>query len=410
MISAQQNFRRSLLASLLVGIGLASCNGGSAPGVDAVISLEHLTARLAQATIQVDYSETASRAATENGQVQCTFIDPRVNGSFLDDQNGRLTLKVQSSKGFAGPLDLAACHLIPKDPEADLAAVQAGVVVRIVKAQDETGKVIDPTVATAHRSSPSLAPGSAPPAEPALDKPGSTKSGNNATRAASPNTAGLAGAGAPPAKPTPTPVKPAAPADTAGAVPTAPAVPRATSEPKPTESAADRVRERIARNLPLGSKAGPAAPTPEPASDEGGAGEPEDDYDTSPRNDSSSPEYEVTVSVLSEKGPLGAFQIDLVHLGSSGSVVTNSGGGADCLYLGGVIGASNQVENSRSISIGLISLEGLPTPSEIVTCAFRSREPVTAGSFEVRVVDASYTGGGAVSPMPEAAVTSIVPR
>ncbi|MFT4569476.1 MAG: hypothetical protein ACI91F_000343 [Candidatus Binatia bacterium] len=400
-----KKFTRILAVSGL-GLILASCGNSGAPPVEVVISLSQDTARLASATILVDYSQAGATISRDGSDLECAFISPFVGGDFTDDGVGRLTLRARSNRGFTGPIDLAACRMIPADPMTNATTIQKAMKARIVKAQDEEGKELDPRSPRQARIQPLPVPA---PVE--TDKKPTPPAAVSDKQKVSPDGKKPAGSNPPPS-PAPTPASKPAPAPKAptASVPkaTPPAVPAAPVAPvEPASTSAQRVRDRIAANNPLGNKAGPSAPA---AADDGQAetGTATDNYDDSPGFSPGLPEYEITVSIVEGSNELGALQFEIDHLGDSGGFVSQGATKLDCLFLGGMLGAANKL--GRSAKIGIIDLDGMPETGPVVTCAFRTNESLSPGSFNVRVMDAADTETEQVSPLPVLAVTNVVSR
>lgn len=121
---------------------------------------------------------------------------------------------------------------------------------------------------------------------------------------------------------------------------------------------------------------------------------------------SSGREYRVEFRVTSS-GRFGALQLEVEHLGSSGAFV-GRGDKVDCVPLADAIVASNAM-GERTLKLGMISLNGVPTPADVARCGFVTSEELTDESFDVEVLDASTTGGDPIDPPPAVAV-SVSPR
>lgn len=399
---------RKAMALTALCAALSACGNSNPNAIPVVVSLPEETARLAAATILVDYSATGASMARDGNGPECAFISPFVTGNFTDDGSGRLTLRARSTRGFSGPIDLAACRMVPADPETEARIITKTMKVKVVKAQDNEGKEIDPrsrqgarVVADAALELPAASPADLPGGDTAKKGP---PAGDVQPEGAKGGTTGPP-APKPAVKPA-TPNKPTVPAPPAAAPPAAPTLPPG-ADAGAQKTAAERVRERIAANNPLGTKAGPSAapPAAEPADEPGTAA---DNYDDSPGFSPGLPEYEITVSIVDNSAELGALQFEIDHLGSSGGFISTGGRDTlDCLILGGMLGAVNK--KGRSAKVGIIDLDGIPETGPIVTCGFRSAERIATGSFNVRVIDAGDTSSNPVA-FPLMAVTTIVPR
>ncbi len=130
--------------------------------------------------------------------------------------------------------------------------------------------------------------------------------------------------------------------------------------------------------------------------------DPDPDYDDS--CDSSLPAYTLEIAVNQSSAPrLGALQLEVTHLGDSGCFI-GEGDQVDCVALVDAIVAANY-PGERTAKIGMISLQGIPTPAAVVRCGFRTSEALSPASFRVDVVDASTPGGDPVEPPPTVAIT-----
>jgi len=116
-------------------------------------------------------------------------------------------------------------------------------------------------------------------------------------------------------------------------------------------------------------------------------------------------DYQITVSVLSSSGDLGALQISLDFVGGSGAFV-GRGATVSCSSLasGAMVAVNRQ---GQGVHAGFIDLNGIPTPGPVLSCRFKSRESVTTQSFRVQVADASDTGSEKLDPPPFIAVSDV---
>jgi hypothetical protein len=104
-------------------------------------------------------------------------------------------------------------------------------------------------------------------------------------------------------------------------------------------------------------------------------------------------EFQVTTAAR-----IGALQLEVTHLGDSGGFI-GRGDAVDCEALVDALIAANYF-GERTAKIGLINLQGIPTPAPVVRCGFRTRESLSPADFLVEVVDASTPGGDAIDPPP----------
>ena len=146
-------------------------------------------------------------------------------------------------------------------------------------------------------------------------------------------------------------------------------------------------------------------------SDGGLGGVPSGD-DSDPGYDDSCPSswraYTLQIDVSqSVAARLGALQLDITHLGQAGCFI-GPGDTVDCVPLVDALVAANY-PGERTAKIGLISLSGIPAPSSVMRCGFRTREALSPASFLVQVADASTPSGDPVDPPPSVTVT-VTPR
>ncbi|HXC50911.1 MAG TPA: hypothetical protein VN634_08510 [Candidatus Limnocylindrales bacterium] len=126
------------------------------------------------------------------------------------------------------------------------------------------------------------------------------------------------------------------------------------------------------------------------------------DYDDS--CDPSWRAYTLEISVNQSSAPrIGALQLEVTHLGDSGCFI-GRGDQIDCVALVDALVAANY-PGERTAKIGMISLDGIPTPAAVIRCGFRTSESLSPASFLVEVMDASTTGGDPIDPPPSVGIT-----
>jgi hypothetical protein len=398
----------AMAAASLVS-GLAGCQVGDEGAVTVTLSLPRTPVAFAKGTVLVDYTRAGAKMLAEGGGPACAFILPGLEGNFADDGRGVLTIRVGSKRGVHGPMDIAACRMKSGDPDATAADLASQISLKIAEALDGAGKPVDLT------SKPSKTPGGEG-GKGAGEKPAGAGDGEPPSGEAPGS--GPAGAGATPpggVKPAPAPgaaaptvVKPAAATGATGSATPPPAArPQPPSPSKPTASASTASGNGDGTT---GNRS-PAASDPNSVPEDSPDVEPDynkdPNYDDSIGGDSSAPEYDVVVSVSSAT-QLGALQLEILHLGSAGSWV-GKGAGVDCASMVDAILAANFV-GGRGVKVGLISLQGIPTPGAVVLCGFRTRERLSPASFQIRLVDAADTDSDPVNPLPDVVISSIVQR
>ena len=391
-----------VLATLLAAAPLAGgCRRDDGDAIAVVISLpgQHL-AGVAKATIEVDYSGAGASILPENGGPSCAFILPGVEGEFADDRKGKLTIRVQGPRAARGPADIAACRMKPGDHDATAADLKKKLTVKVTAAEDGGGKAIDLTakaagtkgsggagalgeaeIEAAQAEAAKTAAAVAPP-------PTGTAGGTAGTGVAS--AAGHGGAAAGGAAPS-------------AATATAAVIPKPSTPPRSVASGPSAAAR---------SGAATAVPTAPPVVDNSnvpGNQDRDPGYDDSDGDNPNLPAYDLEVYVNSP-GRLGALQLKITHLGSSGGFIGRNDQ-TECVALVDAMMAANY-SGERLAQVGLINIQGFRTPASVVRCGFRSRESLSANSFLVEVVDASDAGNDPkpVDPTPTAAILSIIPR
>jgi hypothetical protein len=141
--------------------------------------------------------------------------------------------------------------------------------------------------------------------------------------------------------------------------------------------------------------------------DEGAAEEEADEDGNDPEDSQPVAAYDVVISVTSDSGPVSALQLDINHLGSSGGW-QGAGSKANCQEL---VSANMRACNDKGrgrISCALIDVGGFPTPTDVLSCVFKTGGTVSMSDFSVQVVDASSPDMGQIDV--DVRVTSVSQR
>lgn len=117
--------------------------------------------------------------------------------------------------------------------------------------------------------------------------------------------------------------------------------------------------------------------------------------------------YTLTLSVSGD-ALIGALQLEIEHLGNSGGFI-GRGDQVDCQPLVQALVAGN-FAGEGLVRIGMISLQGIPSPTALLQCGFRTREEIVPGSFLVEVSDASDINSQPLDPYPEVFVSQVTIR
>lgn len=117
-------------------------------------------------------------------------------------------------------------------------------------------------------------------------------------------------------------------------------------------------------------------------------------------------DYNVDIAVTSQSR-FGALQFDITAL-ENGDFIGHSDK-VECVALVDAIIAANNFGDA-TVKIGMISLQGIATPSVILRCGFRSGGDITPASFEIEVRDASDTNSEPLDPVPTVVVQSVSSR
>lgn len=390
-------------AAFAIAIGLAGCSRDDAGALSVVVSLpEQQVVNAAKATILVDYSGTGANVLSEGGGPACAFILPGIDGDFADDRRGTLTIRSSGPRALRGPADIVACRM--KGAENVTAAdIHAKLVVRVSAAEDAAGKPIDLTAKPAHHHSES-----GPQSEGAVE----------AAQAEAVKAAAATSAAAPVAAAAPGTAPAGSPAVTAGGMAAGAgagavakgAAPGALGATDPTRKPPSATRPRSdaapVAAAPRGSSPGASDPPPVDNSAVPGADR-DPGYDDRDADNPSVPAYNLEISVGSSN-LISALQFDMIHLGKSGGFI-GRGDAINCTAQVNAIVAGNY-RGERDASIGMINLQGIVTPAVIMNCGFRTKESLSAKSFQINVTDASGPDGEAIDPSPSVTITGISRR
>jgi|GEM_PF-5120548 len=398
----------------------AGCSSESGTPINVIIRLPGPTQALSKAELSVDYSRSGAHPAGDGGPA-CTVLLPLVDASFRDSGDGKLDISVTARKGFSPPVDLVACRMVAAGGASSPAQVQRSLRIDVRSAVAIGGDAVSekrlnaisaqtwarstvtarqdkherdprrptaPARAAGNRSVPARAEDPGVLADGSGHHAGSLRAKQEVRRKGrKPFDSGPALRGI---LDRVEESRVESPQDTSqssarrgGSAPTAaPGLPTILSSvPTPNDGSA------------TGSgSAGSGSAGSGPKVSGGTVGEPDPSTSTPTR------EYQITVSVLSSSGDLGALQIDLNFVGASGAFL-GRGASVDCTSLTpGALVAFNRI--NQVVKAGFITMNGIATPAPIFTCKLRSRENVTTQSFRVQVVDASATDGKALDPPP----------
>lgn len=416
--------RPTVAAALLAAASVLGCQHEDRGALSVVVSLpaQENTPNIAKATIQVDYSGSGASILAEGGVPACAFILPGIDGDFVDDRKGTLTIHANGPRALRAPADIVACRMKPGDENATAADLQDKLTVKATAAEDPAGKAIDlanraPKRSVAEKTAESIeaeqaeavkaaaATAPTPPPPPA----GATGAATAATAVAgvSAGAAGQAQGG-----PVAVPKAPSGPVP----VPSSPGAARATSAQAGSSNASRPIAQAPSLvNNPRAAAQGPGAQPP-PSDNSAvppGGGDRDPSYNDSDADNPAVPAYTLEISVVNATVPLGALQIDINHLGGSGGFI-GRGDQIDCAPRVEALVAANYA-GERLAKVGLISLQGIRTPTPLVNCGFRTREPLSPASFQITVTDASdtmqnTTAEEPLDPAPIVAVTSVIRR
>ncbi len=395
--------RLGVAGALLVAlINIPACSAGPEDALEVVIKVHQTTPRLAKATIMVEYGEAGAHPLASGDAPACTYLLPHIDGGFTDDGQGRLTLRAVSARGFRGPAEIAACRMAPDFAETAAATVSRKLEVSIVKAFDSAGDEIKLRIAQGESSqrgqagrrkdrgaaaevkSTSVA-GVAGRPQGAKDSPAGSSASASEREAAARSLPGAAGAAAMDSAHSPAA---AGPQDSAAEK--APATDRTAKKAAPRDSP---TQVPPSQNL--------QADSPPPAAEQ------EDGrQDDAPVFAADDKDYELTLSVTSQSGDLGALQFIVSYSGQGRFLGDHKG--PDCIALTDALFAGNV--SGASLTAGFISLSGMPTPGDYLRCGFRSSDTVGRGDFAVTVKDAADPLLVPVIPVPSVTVSSVVAR
>ncbi|MEE8310829.1 MAG: hypothetical protein V3R77_01140 [Candidatus Binatia bacterium] len=390
--------------AVVVVLIAAGCTKKPDP-VEVVITIEETPGTLSNATLLVDYSQASASPLIAGGEPACASIQPHIDMTFSDDGGGAMSVEVSSSQGFAGPLEIAVCRMVPDAEGLSTDSINARLRVSLLTATGPDGrKVTDGRLARAGReASRGRSDGARAPSAPV-----------GGIEPSQPNTGA---APRPPAMPQGEPTRQRSDPTHASTPPAGRAPSGASSPQDPYNDAPETVDDLLARRgtgterrastLVMGELDDKATAV---ADSSGEAGAPDQETNDEVEKDRTALTYDITVGVTSGAGLLAALQFDVRYtgdgawLGSAGSVV--------CSTHPQVALATYNDRGGSWLSAAMIDLEGFDAVGPITTCRLKSREAVDAGSFSVTVIDAAtpHTGdpnGGRPDPFPSMGVTDI---
>jgi hypothetical protein len=382
----------AVLVSVLAVLA-GSCTKKPEP-VEVVISLDQAAQGVRTATILVDYSAAPGAPLSTDGHPACASLLPDVQADFSDDGAGALTIRTTSESGFSTPVDLAVCRMVGSDASVTAEAISAGLEISMQGGVTVSGQRLEERrVAQARPRREAGAQGAAPPPKPSHEEAEEPLAADEEAVPGQPR----AEATAPGATPQPqagvmTPPPVAQPGTQAAARPQS-LIP---SRPAPGSSSAPETE------LP-GSKQ--SSRTPE---DPFGTGNREPQSNDESDEDTRAVSYAVSIGITTPSGVLGALQFDIRHVGASGGWL-GAGSGAVCTPDVPVALATFNDRGDRWLSAAMVDLSGITPPGPVVTCTFKSREQVSAGSFSVQVIDAAGVDADDAKPdpFPAMAVTNV---
>lgn len=403
-MSAPSKTRLALAAALAVAALSGGCSRDDHDALSVVVSLpESNVSGVAKATIEVDYSGAGASILQQDGGPACAFILPGIQGNFSDDGQGKLTIRAEGPRAAHGPSDIAACRMKAGDSDATADDLEKTLTVRVTGAEDAGGKPLDLQAkagkarGAAVRSESEIEAEQAKAAETAASVAPAAAPTNGATGGAGITTPGAAGSTA---------------GASTGTVVAGQAAPAATPAPGAVIPKPAAAPPRAVAGGTGSTARSPVAPTPPVAapvidnSQIPGNADRDPGYDDADGDNPNAPTYDLVVGVTST-GNLGALQLKITHLGSSGGFVGRNDQN-DCTALVDAMMAQNW-PGERTAQVGLINIQGFRTPAAVVRCGFRSREALSPNSFLVEVVDASDAGidPKPMDPEPTAVIRSI---
>ncbi|MFP6599314.1 MAG: hypothetical protein VB852_02610 [Deltaproteobacteria bacterium] len=368
--------------SLTLALALLACQSSPEP-VDVVIPLP-ASVPAGSFVVIVDYSAAGASPKMDAGRPLCASILPREKKvRVTDDGQGRLRVSVTTPEALVAPLQIAACQMLPDAVASSGEDIGAALRVRLASSGTVTGK--------SHRNLPGTA--AAPERVQAHDRQLEDE--------------------APQVRPPGAPAARQAEGMTDPAKATHPWPDGGDSSPGPPDNVEG---DRSVPASPAGQRSAPASGTPEyradkAAQDRGlppsatgqtsvrpGATSSERPGATSSERPSASASsgtaedtvrpWDVTMGVTSGSGPVAALQFDVVYQGPSGSFVGRSQS-VDCRVLVDVALSTGNNQRQGRLAYALIDLTGFDVPADVITCTFKTRDPLSTDSFTIKVVDAT---------------------
>jgi hypothetical protein len=383
-------FPAILTAGILAGCG--GCGGNKTTPVEVVISLDKTATALKSANITVDYSQSGATPLMSDGVPACISILPNVHCAFADDGAGTLTISAKAQTSFSAPVDLAVCRMVPDSAEVGAAQIASRLKVGLAGAIAKDGKVLDQKRLASTRGA-------------GRKSPRGGSSGADGT---------AAGSGRDPVKPGAADNKVAADSDPAAEksavsgmkVDRDDLAAREARRQAEREASADRASENDAVRAAR-ERAEAQAEADRAALEDDAALEDEDEDTNDPEDSQPVASYDVVLTVTSDSGPVSALQFDVNHLGSSGGW-QGAGSKANCRQLASVNMNTCNDKGRGRITCAMVDLGGFPTPTDILSCVFKSADEVGIGDFSVQVIDASDPDMGVIQV--DVAITAVTLR
>ncbi len=342
---------------------------------------------MTRATVSVDYSGSGTTFLASTAGPACAALPPGLSAQFADDGAGHLTIALQSTTGFSGPLDLAVCKMAPHTAGLTPAAIAAKLRVTLAAGTDVNGAELTVLPARGDSGAP-LAPSSAVSQASAAgdSRSGAGEHHDGQRTASSADTQGESSGD-----------KTALAEDLRR---------RATSSGNRTEDmlgereregrdARERARVESAdgqldepvEGLPNALDEAELLDAPLDAPLDADPEIEEEDEENDPDVRHNTPAYDCYIDVLSSVGMVGSLRFDVRHTG-------NTGGwdGADtrvaCRW--NVGGAQSVCTDSGAGRLRCVVRDavGFDTPTPIVTCRFKSSQTLVARNFNIEVIEA----------------------
>lgn len=363
--------RRFLVVSALCSATFA-CNS-SPEGIAVTISLPVPAQAVSSVTVVADYSHTGANLVIAGGKPACAVLPPGMSVNFSRRDGDQLVMTARGSAPFSAPIDLAVCRMAPRSEGLLAGAIAGALRFSITAATGPDGEAFNEEQLAAL----------------------SREAGHGSRNGQGSKSGNVASSGSP----DPTPSRDM-PDDQAAARPQGEPAPSAPDSLRQREtSSGERNRNRLEEREREGIEAREEATAQEgegsldaplelyvEGEDADGDGF-EDDEENDKDVRRKTPAYDCYVDITSNSGQLTALKFNVFHAGNTGGWQGSKSRVSCSWSVGGEVTLCSDSGAGR-LRCAFVSDVGFETPSPVLSCVFRSEQPVVPGNFNVEVIDA----------------------